>query len=115
MKLRLGPWTGAGELDPQQLAEQVMVAVPDPTRIERDQEQIRALDLAQNASSVLGTQDGVAQRRGKTVQNRRPEKEASRVVLHSVEHLGCQIVGDMTMVGGELLDAVAGRVETGEP
>ena len=93
----------------------MVVAIPDPTRIERDQEQVRALDLGQNASSVLRTQHGVAERRGKAIENRRSEQEAPRLILESVEHLGRQIVGDVTVVGGELADTFAGLVETGGP
>ena len=55
VKLRHGFRTRSGKLDPQKLAEQVVVAIPDPTRIERDQEQVRPLDLGQNPSGALGT------------------------------------------------------------
>ena len=115
VKLRHGLRTGSGKLDPQKLPEQVVVAIPDPTRIERDQKQVRPLDLGQNASGALGTQHGVAKLRGKTVQNRRSEQKAPRLVLDSVQHLGCQIVGDVTVIGGELPDPLARLVDTGEP
>src|SRR5436305_14029220 len=100
MKLRHGFRTVRRELDPQQLAEQVVVAIPDPTSIERDEEQVRALDLAKKPSCVVSTQNGVAKRRSETVQNRRSEQEVPRLARDGVEHLGCQIVRDMTVIGG---------------
>src|SRR5436305_9711220 len=115
VQLPHGLWTGRGKLDPEKLAEQVVVAIPDAASIERDEEQVRALDLGENPGGALRSEDGVAEWCGKTVENRRTEQEAQRFVVDGVEHLGCEVVGEVTVVGGALPYPLAWRVMTGEP
>ncbi len=61
-----------GEFPSEQVAEQVVVAVPHTLLIERNQEEIRPFDLLQLARRPLVIEHGVAQRAAHSVEHRRP-------------------------------------------
>ena len=56
----------APELELQKLAEQMVVAIPLPAGVERDQEHIRVRELREHRSRVLATENRVAQLRRET-------------------------------------------------
>jgi hypothetical protein len=115
VELAFGVGVGAAKLHAQQLAEEVVVAVPRATGVEGDEEEVRVLDVGQDARGVIGAEHCVAEGRGEAVEDRRPEQEPARLLVEAVEDLGREVVGDVTVVGGEVPDDVAWGVGAGEP
>ena len=98
---RQQPRLPAGELHAEQLREQVMVAIPLASLVERRQEQVRALQFAQQRGRPLGLEDGIAQRSGQALQDRRAQQERPDGVRLADQHLRAQVVGDMAVVAVE--------------
>ena len=59
----------------QKVAEQMVIAIPLPVLVERDQKQPRRFDFGEKAGSVLVTRHCVRQRRADTTQTRRRKKK----------------------------------------
>ena len=57
------------QLGPQQLAEQVVIAVPLAAAVQRNQQQVRPLQALKSSVRPPGVQDRVAQRPGHAVQH----------------------------------------------
>jgi hypothetical protein len=77
----------AFELVPQQLAEQVVVAVPLMTWVEGNQEVIHALDPVKHRPAVSRARDGVAQSRTEPVEHARVKQEVPLRLALVTEHL----------------------------
>src|SRR5215217_1472659 len=78
-------WIGAEQLVPQQLTEQLVVAIPLSPVVQRDQERVRPLDVPQHCGGASTTDDLVTQRRAEPVQNRRRQQEGT-----SLRGLACK-------------------------
>jgi len=65
----------ARELAPQQIAEELVVAVPLAARVERDEEQVRPRHRLQLLRTIVPTGHGVAQRPEQPLEDRRLEEE----------------------------------------
>jgi len=98
---------GAAELVEQQVAEEVVVAVPLTGGVEGLQEEVRALQFLEQAVRADRVDDGVAQRARQPVEDRRVQEEAPNVFGLTVEYLGAQIVDDVAVVAGERRDEAA--------
>src|SRR5438045_1066146 len=82
----------APELVSQQLAEQVVVAVPLMPWVEGDQEVIHALDPVEHRPAVAHARNRVAQIRAEPVEHARVKKEVQLGVALLSEHLTRKIV-----------------------
>ena len=65
----------APELELQNLTEQMVVAIPLPARVERDQEHIRAREVREHRNRVLAPENRVAQVRCEAPKHRRAHEE----------------------------------------
>ena len=118
---------GERQLLPEQLREQVVVAVPDALAVERDEEEVGRLHLAQDPARVLAPGDRVAQGRAEAVEQRGSQEEGADLRGLAAEHLGAEVVHDVAVVARELADELLGvggsatpegergEVETGRP
>jgi hypothetical protein len=79
---------GAVELVEQQVPEEVVVAVPLARGVEWLQEEVRALQLLEQAVRADGVDNGVAERARQLVQDRGVQEEVAHVVGLTIEHLG---------------------------
>ena len=89
---------------PQQVGEQVVVAPPPALAVERQQEQVRPLDGLQQQLAVTAPEDRVAQRPGQPVEHRALQQERPDVLGLPVQYLLGQVVQDVAVAAGELLD-----------
>ena len=92
---RLEPGVVLGELAPQQVPEQVVIAVPDPLAVERDEEEIRTLDLLEFERRALVPEHGVAECAAHPVEHRRPPQEPERARAEAGDVLLPQIVREV--------------------
>src|SRR6478752_3004450 len=93
----------------------MVVSIPVAPRVERDEEEIRALEFGEQPMRIVCAEYRVARLGGEPVEYRCLQEKVSRLVVDRLEHLGCQIVGDVAVRGGELSDAVARLVDACEP
>ena len=107
---RRGRWIGAEQLVPQQLAEQVVVAVPLAAVVERDQERVRPLDVSQHRRRASTVDHLVAQRSAEPVQDRRRQHEGTGLRRLAGKNLRGQIVNDVAVISGERVDEFVGVV-----
>ena len=113
------------ELVPQQLAEQVVVAVPLMPWVEGNQEVIHALEPVKHRPAVSRARDGVAQSRTEPVEHARVKQEIQLRLALLTEHLGCEIVDHPSIATSEGRDEAArilapahrqnGQIEAGCP
>ena len=103
------------ELELQEVGEQVVVPVPLASRIERNEEQVASLNLAQHRRGIAPAEDGVAKRRRESVEYRCAQQELSVVGIEGVEHLACEVVGDMAVIACKLLHPRPLVVEAAKP
>ena len=90
-----------GELQLEQLAEEMVVAVPLAVRVERDEEAVAALQLPQPLGGVGAAEHRVAERCAEASEHRGLEQEAAGVPVERVEHLAGEVVGDVPVVAVE--------------
>jgi hypothetical protein len=89
---------------PQHLAEEMVVAVPPTAVVERDQEEISALESLEHGLAAVLTGDGVAQRTREPAQDGRLQQEAAHLFRLTLEDLLDQVVHDEAVVPGEARD-----------
>ena len=91
----------------QDVSEEVVVAVPAPVAVERDEEQVRPVQGLEHRSATPAAgalrqgADRVAQRPGEPVEDRGVEQEAPYVVGLSTEDLVGEVVDDEPVVASE--------------
>ena len=105
---RCSPGTRSGysveEPGAQCVSEQVVVAVPLPLVVERDDEQVPALEDLQPLAAVVAAGERVAQRPRQLREHRGVEEEPANVLGLAVEHLLDQVVQDEAVAAGERVD-----------
>ena len=101
---RRGRRIGAEQLVSQQLPEQVVVAVPLASVVERDQERVRPLDVSQHRRRARSVDHLVAQRGAEPVQDRRCQHEGAGLCGLAGKNLSGQIVDDVAVISGEGVD-----------
>src|SRR5688500_7718718 len=92
----------------------MVVAVPGSSRIERDQEQVPALDPLQQPGRALSVSDRIAERAAELIQDRRPEQEVTQLAGLSSQHFAREVVDDVSFVTGEGIDEPAGVLATAQ-
>ena len=113
------------EVGPQHVREQVVVAVPVAAVVERDQEQVGAVQRLQGGLAAGPTGHGVAQRAAQPVQQAGAQQEGADLFGLPLQHLLDQVVDDVPVVAGEAGDEGAdvlsslhregGELERGDP
>ncbi len=116
---------GAIELRPQQVLEQVVIPVPPPVMVERDDEHVRALERLEHPRRVAPLQHRVAEGSRHALEDGGSGEEPELLPAESREMLRPQVVGDETIVtreSGELrepdwlrLNSETRQVEAGCP
>ena len=92
----------APELELQNLAEQMVVAIPLPARVERDQEHVRVREVGEHRNRVLAPENRVAQLGCEAPKHRRAHEEVLDVRRERGQNLVCQIVADVAGAAREL-------------
>ena len=92
---RLEPGIVLGELAPKQVLEQVVIAVPHPLSVERDEEEIRTLDLRELERGAVVPEHGVAECAAHSVEHRRPPQEPERARAEARDVLLPQIIREV--------------------
>ena len=89
-QLRVAPL----ELRPEEIAEEMVIAIPPATIVERDDERIGTREILQRTSRVVDAEHRIAQRRRHPIEDRRPEQEALDGPA-AVQHFVAEVVGDL--------------------
>ena len=117
---RFGP--RGGDRTEQGVAEQVVAAEPDPLRVQGDDEQTLGVQSIQPCGGPGGAQSGVAERTGQPVEVRRAQQEIVLVGGEGRQHLGREVVEQVTIVGKPGARGVCARplrqgdeLQTGRP
>ena len=89
------------ELRSEEVAEQVVVAVPLAAIVERDDERIRAREGLERIGRVVRAEHRIAQGWRHPVEDRRPEQERLEIVRLALQHLFQEVVGDLLLIAGQ--------------
>ena len=112
---------------PQQLAKEVVVAIPAPLVVQRDDEEVGAFEVGQGFLPGCGgvLQDGIAQRATQAVEYGGAQQKGLNAGGLPLEHFLHQVVQDETMAAAESLDEGCGvfsslhregrQLQTGNP
>ena len=90
----------------QDVGEEMVVPVPDPPVVERDEEHVGAVETLESLLRARASGDGVAQPRGQPAQDRGVEQEVPVVLVLAVQDLADEVVDDEAVVAGEARDEV---------
>jgi hypothetical protein len=96
-ELRLAPQ----QLGLEHLPEQVVIAEPHSTVVERDEQEVGRLHRLQHQRGVVPVQHGVAGDAAHAVEDGRPRQELHLLRRKSGEVLGADVVGHETVVAPE--------------
>src|SRR3981081_1930388 len=95
----------------QHIGKEVVVAIPAATAVERDDEQIRALQCLERCLAMVLPGDGIAEWAGQPVEDRGLKQEAPDGFRLSLQDLSDQVVDDVAVIAGkssdEAMDIVA--------
>ena len=105
----------APELELQNLAEQMVVAIPLPAGVERDQEHIRVREVRQHRSRVLASENRVAQLGCEAPQHRGAHQEVLDLRRERRQNLVGQIVADLASAACELPHSPVGVLKIAKP
>jgi hypothetical protein len=89
------------EVRGQDVGEQVVVPVPLPLVVERDEEEVGALERHQGRLSARPPGDGVTERAGESLEDRRLEEELANVRGLACQDLLAEIDHDVAVVPRE--------------
>src|SRR5215211_8587148 len=110
------------KLTEQELSEQCVVAVPPSPTIQRNQERVGGLELAQAILAARIFHEGVAKRGTQLIEHRSAPQESLRVVRKQAQRLPVKVVGHKTIVTGNGRNVAAAgssdhrrEVEAGRP
>ena len=114
-----------GQAGAERVGEELVVAVPLALTVERDDEQVGAVERLEHRAAVTPAGEGVAQRPGQVAQHRRVEEEAAHRLGLVAQDLLHEVVEDEPVAAGEgihelrgVLDPPqrqAGELEPGDP
>ena len=89
------------QLAEQELPEQRVIAVPASTAVERDQEQVRRLQAAEQRLRAGFADDGVAQRGTELIEHRGGPQELLRALRQPSQRLAVQVVRHIPVLAGD--------------
>ena len=115
----------AQQARPEDIREQVVVSVPLAARVERDHEEIPAIEDLERGLTAILSRDRIAQGTGQPIQDAGPEEEPAHVVGLSMQDFLDEVVDDEAIVAGETRDEAVdivpalhrqgGQLERGDP
>ena len=88
----------------EDVGEQVVVAVPRALGVERDEEEVAALEVLQHPGAVRAAGDSVAQRARESVEDSGAEQEVTTLSGLPGKNLVSEVVDDKPVAPGERLD-----------
>ena len=91
----------AVELHSEEVAEQVVVAVPLAAIVERDDECIRAREDLERIGRIVRAEHRIAQGRRHPVEDRRTKQERLEFARLALHHLFQEVVGDLLLIAGQ--------------
>jgi len=94
----------------QHVGEEVVVSVPAAPVVERDEEEVGALQALECGAAAVLARHGVAQVAGEAGEHRSPQEEVANLRRLAVQHLLDQVVDDVAVVAGERRDEGGGVV-----
>ena len=89
---------------PEHVRKQLVVAVPLPAVVERDQEEVGSLELDQHLGGALPPDGRVAERPIHRVEDRRLEQELVLLLVERVQNDLGQVVDDVTAGAAKVCD-----------
>ncbi len=92
------------ELADEQAAEQVVVAEPAPLAVERDHEQVRALELEQHLRAVAALGDRVGQRAAEAFEDRRAHQQLPHLARLAQDDSVPEVVDEVAVVDRQVLE-----------
>ena len=104
MELALARRIGQPQLVAEQLGEEVVVAVPLASGVERHEKEVRGLDGPQHRGGAFAASHGIAEPGVEAVEHRRSQQKVSEIVVLPSQHLGGQVVHHQAVVPGEVTD-----------
>ena len=104
VQLRHPPGSLVEEARPQHVGEELVVAIPPAAVVERDEEQVPAIQRLQHGLAPVLAGDRVAQRAGQAGEDRRLQQEAPDLLGLTVQDLLDQVVDDVAVVPREARD-----------
>ena len=105
----------APELQLQKLAEQMVIAVPLPARVQGDQEHVRARELREHRGRVLAAEDRVAQLGREPSQHRGAQQKVPGLGRERRQNLIRQVVRDVPSAADERPHPLIGVLEVTQP
>src|SRR5712691_6034832 len=96
------------ETPPQQLTEEMVVAIPAAVPVERDEKEVGPLELLEPRSGIRIVRHGRAERRAEPPENRGPQKEQPQMLGQAVDHFRSEVVDDTAVVARERRDEPPG-------
>lgn len=94
-----------GEVGAQDIGEQVVVAKPLSVGVERNQEEVLALETVEHVPAAARlVRDGVAEGRTHAAQDRCRQEEVAKIVGETREDLINEVVEDVASAAGKILD-----------
>ena len=88
----------------EHVGEQVVIPIPVATVVERDQEEVPAIQGLQHRLATGLAGHGIAQRTAQPDEDRGPQQEASDVVGLTLQDLFREVIDDVAIVPGEARD-----------
>ena len=102
------------ELEPGKLGEYRVDAKPAAV-LESRQEQIRLLELGQDAARIRPIEHAVAELGGESAQHRGAQEERPSVLIERGDHLAAEVVGDESVIAVELARRGVRIVDPAQP
>ena len=93
----------------------MVIAIPLLTRVQGDQEHVRARELRQHRGRVLAAEDRVAEPGGEPLQHRGAHQEVPGLGRKRGQNLIGQIVGDVPGAANERPHTLIGVLEVTKP
>ena len=93
----------AMELALEQVAKEMVVAVPLAPPVERNEKEVRGFDLVEPLCRIGALEDGVAHASRQAIEHRRSDHEVTKAVGERTQRFVVQIVGYYAIVTGEPL------------
>ncbi|HET9416625.1 MAG TPA: hypothetical protein VFP30_03710 [Candidatus Limnocylindria bacterium] len=94
----------------QDVAKEMVVAVPLPPVVERHEEQVASIEGLKHGRRVVSTSNGVTDRTREPIEDRSLQQEASDVIGLPSEDLLDEVVDDVTIPAGKARDEAGGIV-----
>ena len=92
------------EVRPEDVGEEVVIAVPTALIVERDNKEVSTLESTYHRFAIATSDDGIAEWPAQPIKNAGVQKEHPDLVRYSLQYFLNQIVHDVSVVACELCD-----------